>query len=58
MTWTPHPPDANDTPHAAVAEVASLLRENGERRREIGRDLARRLTMPLAQAIRELGEKA
>ena len=58
----PHPPDDNDTPDAALAEVVALLRENGERLRaearrrwtpEMGRELARRLCLPLDEAIRE-----
>ncbi len=51
----PHPPNDKDTPAAALAEVEALLREAGEERRAMGRELARRLTMPLAELLREGG---
>ena len=40
---------------AAILEVEALLREAGEERRAMGRELARRLTMPLPDLLRDGG---
>ena len=46
-------PSDKDTPAAAIEEVEALLREAGEERREFGRELFRRLTLPLPDLLRE-----
>ena len=48
-------PSDKDTPAEAIEEVAALLREAGEERRVFGRELARRLTTPLRDLLREGG---
>ena len=65
VTGVPRPPDGNDsTPTIRTLEELmaaptapdpeALLREAGRERREFGRDLARRLTIPLDELADDL----
>ena len=46
-------PEEKDTPEDA--EVTALLKEAGQAKRDVGRELVRRLTMPLPKLLREGG---